>query len=137
MIKITRPSDIRKTTRSTKSAPSGDTFAPAASSSGQPTDTSELQSAGPTETLSALIALQADQGGGAKTFAAAQRILDALDGLQLMVLTGQANEEDLNALRQTAELRAHAEAEPALLDIYDQISLRAKVELAKLERFER
>lgn len=84
--------------------------------------------------MSALIALQADQGGGRKTFAAAQRILEALDELQLMVLQGRGETQALDGLREAANLRAHASADPALIEIYDQIALRAKVELAKLDR---
>lgn len=91
----------------------------------------------PAATLSALIALQGDgqepgQRGAKRTFAAAQQMLDALHGLQGALLDGKDGADSLAALKAAAALRGHADADPQLLAIYDEITLRARVELAKL-----
>ncbi len=88
----------------------------------------------PASVLSALIALQSDGGGNAKTFAAAQRTLDLLDGLRLAVLEGEESADALEALSDAASARAHAAADENLKNIYDEIALRARVELAKRGR---
>ena len=92
-------------------------------------------------TLSALIALQTGQTGQTssdgrrKTLAAAQRTLDLLDSLQLRMLAGEISVDDISALNEAATIRGHADAEPELLAIYDEINLRARVELAKIDHF--
>ena len=98
---------------------------------------SSAEASAPTATLSALIALQSDPGfrdgrGNGKTLAAAQQILERLDRLQQGLLSNAAPADTLETLQQAAALRAHAGADPALLAIFDEITLRARVELAKL-----
>ncbi len=93
----------------------------------------------PASTLSALIALQSagyGQGEGARgrTIAAAQQVLGELDRLQYALLNGEGGRDAIEALEAASTLRAHAGADARLLEIYDEISLRARVELAKLGR---
>lgn len=94
--------------------------------------------AAPAETLGALIALQSDAAGGeqnrARAFAAAQRVLDLLDRLRMGLLDGEIGAEDLNALCLAASARLAPAGDAALGALYDEIALRARVELAKRGR---
>lgn len=94
--------------------------------------------AAPVETLSALIALQSDgerAGRRAKTIVAAQRALDLLDCLRRDLLEGVVSIEDLDSLAEFASLRsASPEVDGTLLALYEEIALRARVELAKRGR---
>jgi hypothetical protein len=112
-------------------------FAP--SNASAPASAAKTEAAAPTATLSALIALQSDaydrgRGAGGKTIAAAQQVLGELERLQHALLDGRADKGAVEALEAAAALRAHAGADARLLEIYDEISLRARVELAKLGR---
>lgn len=80
-----------------------------------------------------LIGLQ--QGfSDAERDAAAQRrghaVLEELEGLQLALLSGRIDAGRLSRLAQLAE--GEAGADPALRDILRAISLRARIELARL-----
>lgn len=135
MIRINGPNEPRKVSPTKKTASAAHTsFAPQtenAAGAGQAVKTNAINHA---EMLSALIALQGDGRGRAKTIVAAQRTLDLLDGLRMRLLDGEADAQDLAALEAAAQLRAHADSPSELLDIYDQIALRARVELAKRGR---
>lgn len=101
--------------------------------------TTSAAPAAPMETLSALIALQSeasdDRASRAKVFVAAQRVLDLLDRLRMGLLDGDISIDDLNALAMAAASRPPAAASDAGLDVlYDDIALRARVELAKRGR---
>ena len=132
MIKVSGLSGTRSAGAVKKSGAAGKSFAPASTT--EANASSAPSAAAPAAMMSALIALQSKGDGGRKTFAAAQQTLDALEQLQMRVLDGQASEKDLEALSHAANVRAHAGADPQLQQIYDQISLRARVELAKLGR---
>ena len=89
--------------------------------------------------LSALIALQSRdygnaKGGNRKTLAAAQQVLGELERLQHALLDGTPPAAAVDALDRAASLRAHAGADAKLIGVYDEIALRARVELAKLGR---
>lgn len=96
--------------------------------------------AGPTPPalLSALIALQAggapdERARRAQTIEASKDLLDLLDGLRAGYLDGRVPLARLDHLAQAAEAQ-RLSADPALAEIYAQIALRARVELAKLGR---
>jgi hypothetical protein len=93
------------------------------------------QAAAP-ELLGALIALQSDSeraGARKRAVVAAQRTLDLLDRLRIGLLEGAAAGADLDRLAVLAAARAAADG-PGLQSILDEISLRARVELAKRGR---
>jgi hypothetical protein len=99
----------------------------------------QAQAAAPVETLTALIALQSGESGAgqgrARTLAAAQRTLDLLDRMRLGLLDGAVSNEDLDALSHSASLSASAtEVDGTLAALYEEIVLRARVELAKRGR---
>lgn len=137
MTRITGVSKAGGAAPSKKLKATGGAFSPAqAPAPNAPASTGETA---PVATLSALIALQSEdygsgKGRNAKTFAAAQHILDELGRLQTALLNGVAAPSSLEALEAAASLRAHAGADAELLGIYDEIALRARVELAKLGR---
>ncbi len=132
MIRISGTNKTRQATPAKKSAGASASFKPSNTPDVNAGAAHNIDQATPTDVMSALISLQSDGGGNAKTLVAAQRILDLLDALRMRVLDGQANEADIEALSMAARARAHAAAEPGLQDIYDEIALRARVELAKL-----
>jgi hypothetical protein len=95
----------------------------------------------PTAQLDGPDALIAIQGGPGSTnerrrkrLAAAQRTLDLLDRLRVSVLEGGGVDVDLNAIAMNGDLRDGAGGDAALDTIVDEISLRARVELAKRGR---
>ncbi len=133
-MKIRGTGEAPPPTRTRKSEKSKPAFALNRSAPADASSASKTSALSAPATLSALIALQTRQDAGKKTIAAAQRVLDALDGLHLKLLNGEASTDDLDALASAAQLRAHSGADAALLDIYDEITLRARVELAKLGR---
>lgn len=94
--------------------------------------------AAPVETLSALIAIQSGgerAGRRAKTLAAAQRALDLLDCLRQGLLEGAVAIEDLDRLADLANAKLIApEVDEGLAAVYEEIALRARVELAKRGR---
>lgn len=83
--------------------------------------------------LSALIALQADGGNRGRALAHAERMLGLLEALRDGMLTGAVNVQDLQKLADAARAKKDID-DNALAAIYDQIALRARVELAKLRQ---
>ena len=62
----------------------------------------------------------------------ALNILDRLDDLRLQILEGRISPERLASLAQFANSRRATVTDPKLLEVLDEIDLRAQVELAKL-----
>lgn len=134
MIKITGPADTQPARPAKKTTKAAASFKPSAPTASGASAASAASATTPAAMMSALIALQSEGDGKAKTFAAAQRTLDLLDRLRLHLLEGEASDEDLEALFAAASVRAHVSADARLLAIYDEIALRARVELAKRGR---
>jgi len=134
MIKILGAGETRPARRTKKSSAAAAPFAPQTSAAQGAGKAGGAGAAAAPAMLSALIALQTRDGGNAKTFAAAQRTLDLLDNIRLSILDGQTTIDDLTILAHAVEQRAHAGATPELMGVYDEISLRARVELAKRGR---
>ncbi len=99
----------------------------------------EVAAAAPPGTVDALLAVQeagdATEGGGnARGRAWGVDVLDRLEEIRLGILTGSIPYDRLQALaRMVGEQRERAD-DPRLAAILDDIELRARVELAKLER---
>ena len=103
-------------------------------------DVGQVAAAAPTETLSALITLQSRTASRDQLVAAGHHALTMLDGLQKGLLEGRVQIRDLEML---AENAAEGSARfggggqsgnQDLSDLFDEIALRARVELAKLGR---
>lgn len=105
-----------------------------------PADSTGRADAAPAaSTLGALIALQGGDYSGAKsgnrkTYVAAQQVLQELERLQHALLDATNGVRSVESLEKAAALRAHAGADAKLISLYDEIALRARVELAKLGR---
>jgi len=134
MMKIRGAGEAPPPARTRKSTKSTAAFSAQMTGAGNSAPASNAGAVSSPSTLSALIALQTRNGGHKKTYAAAQRMLDLLDDLRLRLLGGGASEDDMVMLADAAGLRAHAGAAPELLALYDEITLRARVELAKMGR---
>ena len=132
MIKIKGSSETRPNAKTAKTKAASGAFSPNTVSAGSVEKTDSAPRSDPAPMLGALLALQGDGDGSAKTYAAAQRTLEILEEIQRRLLDGVVATGDLEALRAAARARARADADPGLLELYDQIALRARVELAKL-----
>ena len=85
-----------------------------------------------TDPLLFLQEIEAPEERDARSRRHGRDVLDLLSGLQRTLLEGQANEGQMNALVQLATSPPMA-ATPALQAAIEAISLRAHVELARLE----
>lgn len=92
-----------------------------------------LAEAGPTAAIGALIALQGEGGGKARSQAAAERAIALLDRLRVGLLGDGVTPNDLQQLADVATAKID-DADPALAVIFSEIALRARVELAKFGR---
>jgi hypothetical protein len=70
--------------------------------------------------------------GPSKAKARAEDLLDLLDEIRHALLSGGLPESRLNALSQVVQSRREEVDDPRLVEILDEIDLRAQVELAKL-----
>ena len=71
-----------------------------------------------------------------QTKARGGEILDRLDELRLQILDGRLSKDRLLQLAQLVSARRVGVADPQLLDVLDEIDLRAQVEIAKFTRDE-
>jgi hypothetical protein len=71
--------------------------------------------------------------GAAKAKAQAEAMLDRLDELRMALLTGRISRERLNGLVRLARTSREPNLDSRLNAVLDEIELRAKVELAKLD----
>jgi hypothetical protein len=120
----------------TNKTESGAGFASHLGSTGDPG--SPVTSAAPTQTVDAVLAIQAvgDATSGAANARARQWGNDALDQLEQIrtdLLLGAIPKDRLvNLARMVSERREHAE-DPQLNELLDDIELRVRVEIAKYE----
>lgn len=63
----------------------------------------------------------------------AERVLDSLDGVRKGLLDGTLNTRDLERVSQSVTEKRESINDPVLAGILDEVDLRAKVELAKME----
>ena len=134
MIKINNTGQATNVGRLRKTAKAQSGFTVESSNSETNVTTAQTSSAHEAKIMTALIGLQSQGKGSTKTFAAARNVLEKLESLQRQLLDGPIGRDDLKGLEQAAAVRAHGEADANLLAIYDEINLRARVELAKLGR---
>jgi len=73
-------------------------------------------------------------GGNRRAFSWGEDMLDALDGVRTGLLLGIIPADKLEELAQSASDRKVQAEDPKLAAILDEIELRARVELAKLQR---
>lgn len=83
--------------------------------------------------LGALIALQSDQRSGARNRAMAERMLQLLERLRDGHLSGRILKADLATLENAANAKLDGPDE-RIAALYEEIVLRARVEIAKIDR---
>jgi hypothetical protein len=74
-----------------------------------------------------------DDGGDSGTKKRAHQILDRLEDVRMGLLMGQIPKSDLMALSDILTVAREKVVDPSLLELLDDIELRAKIELAKLD----
>ena len=87
--------------------------------------------------LDVLLALQGSEGSTSEEAAKrakrrAAELLDYLDKVKIGLLTGELPQSTLRQLAHTIATHRDAVVDPKLVEILDEIDLRAQVELAKL-----
>lgn len=95
------------------------------------------RSAAPLATLDAILALQAEENPADRRRRSASRgkaLLDGLDALKVSILSGRVPPDALSRI--ASGLRGDPSGDPALDAVVAAIELRAKVELAKLGRYD-
>jgi hypothetical protein len=124
---------VRKFSRSTGA--SGSTFQ--VSDTPEPVYAAAVAAPGPLTALDSIIALQSvddSTSGPSKAVAHGEQLLDLLDNVRDGLLSGGIPRATLNRLATAVSRRHENFADPKLQGVLDEIELRAKVELAKLEQ---
>lgn len=142
MIKVTGSSGVggaRPMRGAATSKPAAGVFKLGESSSSESTTaaggtSASVGDAAPASALGALIALQSEGRGSAKNRAMAERLLMLLDRLRDGLLSGRIAVSDLVAIANAADAKL-ADPDAEIAALYEEIALRARVELAKLGRF--
>ena len=126
--------------RRTSRAGAGDTHVFAATESADGQKAAALTGSGPIAAVETILALQGVEdstGGQARGFAHGDQLLLLLDEVRDGLLAGGIPKLTLNRLAQAVAKRREGFADTRLQTILDEIDLRARVELAKLEHAER
>lgn len=125
-------------TRKTSSKSNGSRFSVAESVSG-PAESAPIAAAGPLAALEGLLAVQeADSADGykgkqARAISRGHDLLDMLDEVRLGLMMGGVPKSRLDSLVRMVERRRDTLQDPNLVSVLDEIELRARVEIAKLE----
>jgi len=107
--------------------------------SGEDTQATGVSQAAPASAVDALLAVQevADATSGAsRGKARAEFLLQKLDEIRFGILNGAVPRKTLEDLTRTINMKRDKIDDEGLVEILDEIDLRAQVELAKLERAE-
>lgn len=135
MIKIdgTRPLDGVRTARTKPASSGGSVFAP--SFADEARSNSHVTGSSPLTGVDALIALQEmanPLNGRTRAARRGRDLLDLLDEVRGGMLDGQVNRSTLNSLSALVSAQREDFVDPNLAQVLDEIDLRARVELAKL-----
>jgi Class II flagellar assembly regulator len=125
--------NVRKLARGTGT--SGGTFT--ISDAPEPVRAATVAAPGPLTALESILTLQnVDDAasGPSKGVAHGEQLLDLLDNVRDGLLSGGIPRTTLNRLASAVSRRHENFADPKLQGVLDEIELRAKVELAKLEQ---
>ena len=106
-------------------------------------DTKESPHVGTATALTAVDSLMALQEvddpttGRARSVKRAHHMLDLLEEIRLGLITGGVPESKLNTLVSLVESRRDTFEDPGLQNLIDEIELRARVEIAKLQQHQK
>ncbi len=121
--------------RITRTTGSGSTFTAAEASDGGRAQT--VTGPGPIAAVETILTLQGFDDaadGNSKGIAHGQDLLDMLDQVRDGLLAGAIPRSTLTRLAAAVSKRQESFVDPKLQNVLDEIDLRARVELAKLER---
>ncbi len=108
-----------------------------AAEAGEPSRAATVAGPGPIAAVESILTLQAlddSTNGRSKGVAQGEQLLDMLDQVRDGLLSGGIPRATLNKLAVAVSRRQEGFADPKLQSVLDEIDLRARVELAKLER---
>jgi len=128
-----RPVEVARPLRGRGATTSASGFAPIYSEEAKAS--AQASGAASLSSVDALLALQGIPGPTSERGKAARRgrdILDLLDEVRIGMLEGAVSQNTLNRLVKLVEVNREEFTDPGLSDILDEIDLRARVELAKL-----
>ena len=140
-MKITGPNRLGSASRVRRSGKTGG--GSKSFSVDQAEDTKESAHVSTTTALTAVDSLLALQEvddpttGRARSIKRAHHMLDLLEEIRLGLITGGVSEAKLNNLVSLVESRREAFEDPGLQNLIDEIELRAKVEIAKLQQHQK
>lgn len=139
-MEISRPSRVESSPvrRTARTNAAGQTFATDESHDAQ--KAAALTGSGPIAAVDVILALQGvddSTGGQSRGVAHGEQLLQILDEVRDGLLAGGIPKLTLSRLALAVGKRRESFAEPRLQTILDEIDLRARVELAKLEYAER
>jgi hypothetical protein len=106
----------------------------------EPARATMVAAPGPLTALESILTLQNvddASSGPSKGLAHGEQLLDLLDNVRDGLLSGGIPRATLNRLANAVSRRHETFADPKLQGVLDEIELRAKVELAKLEQADR
>jgi hypothetical protein len=129
-------SNIRRVARGTSST-TDSIFKPTTSESEDQPRAQMVSGPGPLAAVETILTLQGFDDGGdghSKGFAHGQNLLDMLDQLRDGLLAGTIPRATLSRLATAVSRRQEGFVDPRLQGVLDEIDLRARVELAKLEQ---
>ena len=138
-IKSTGRVESSSVRRAAKSTGSGDGAFKIAESSEQPRAAS-IAAPGPLAAVETILTLQNiddSTDGRSKGAAHGEQLLDLLDHVRDGLLAGGIPRTTLNRLASAVSRRHENFSDPRLQSVLDEIELRARVELAKLEQVDR
>ena len=131
------PSNIRYTGKVTRKPGAGGSFVDKLDSTGETAGTAATSATSGVFGLEQLLGLQeVDDAttGKARARQYGADILDRLDELRLQILEGRISVDRLQQLSRAVSARRAVTADPKILEILDEIDLRAQVEIAKFTR---
>jgi len=129
-------SNIRRVARGTSST-TDSVFKPTTSDAEEQPRAQMVSGPGPLAAVETILTLQGFDDGGdgqSKGFAHGQNLLDMLDQLRDGLLAGTIPRATLSRLATAVSRKQDAFVDPKLQGVLDEIDLRARVELAKLEQ---
>jgi hypothetical protein len=129
----------RRSTVSKVKASRGSTGVQAGQFSNLLTSEQKVESIASTNKISAMDSvvnvqeISGEDAGNSGTKKRAHQILDRLEDVRMGLLMGQISKSDLMALSEILKAARETAVDPNLLELLDDIELRAKIELAKLD----
>jgi len=135
-MKITGTGPLRSSPARRKDAASSATSGSFAAELNHGSRPQGVSGAGPAETLEALLSVQEVADSTQSSSRAKRHAEDLLDGLEEVrnaLLDGALPRQRLDELVRLVRMRRERVLDPRLADVLDEIELRCRVELAKLE----